>query len=127
MRWDSLKICKGADILKGLIIKPSWAELILSGEKTIEVRGSKTNIRGEIGIIESGSKKVFGTIELFHCAELTESNFELWGDRHKLDISYEELLKIYPKPYAWCLKEVKRYDDPVPYEHKRGCVVWVNL
>ena len=113
--------------MKGLIIKPKWAELILNGEKTIEVRGSKTNIRGNIGIIESGSKNVFGTAELFHCVELDKYNFELWKDRHKLNIKFYELLKIYPKPYAWCLTNIKKFNDPVSYEHNQGCVIWVNL
>ena len=113
--------------MKGLIIKPKWADLILDGIKTIEVRGSKTSIRGEIGIIKSGSKQVYGTATLFHCAELGESEFNNWKERHKLNISYEDLLKIYPKPYAWCLTNIKKFDTPIPYEHKQGCVIWVNI
>ncbi len=62
--------------MKGLIIKPKWADLILSGDKTIEIRGSRTKIRGEIGIIKSGSKKVFGTVELMDCVELDEKLFD---------------------------------------------------
>lgn len=113
--------------MKGLIIKPKWAELILQGKKTIEVRGNKTNIRGTIGIIESGSKKVFGTAELFHCTEFTKEKFEIWRNEHKLDITYIELLKIYPKPWAWCFTDIKKYDEPKTYKHKQGCVIWVNI
>jgi len=113
--------------MKGLIIKPKWAELILDGKKSIEVRGSKTNIKGTIGIIESGSKKVFGTAELYHYFKLSKDNFELTRNGHLLKISYEELLKIYPKPYGWCFQNVEKYDNPVPYEHKQGCVIWVNI
>jgi hypothetical protein len=112
---------------KGLIIKPKWVDLILSGEKTIEVRGSKTNIRGEISIIKSGSKQIYGTVELFHCVELNKRNFEIWKDRHKLEISYDELLKIYPKPYAWCFTNIRKFGLPIEYEHKQGCVIWVNI
>lgn len=113
--------------MKGLIIKPRWADLILDGKKTIEVRGRKTNIRGTIGIIKSGSKKVYGTAELFSCAELTKDNFDLWKDSHQLAITYEQLLKIYPKPYAWCLRKIDKFDKPMDYMHKNGCVVWVNI
>jgi predicted transcriptional regulator len=113
--------------MKGLIIKPKWADLILDGKKTIEVRGRKTNIRGTIGIIKSGSKKVYGTSELFDCAELTNENFDLWKDRHKLEITYEQLLEIYPKPYAWCLRKIDKFEDPIDYTHKNGCVVWTNI
>ena len=113
--------------MKGLIIKPKWAELILNGEKTIEVRGSKTNIRGTIGIIESGSKKVFGTARLCRCSELTRELFENTFNEHKLEITYEELLKIYSKPWAWWLIDIKKLDVSVSYKHKQGCVIWVNL
>jgi predicted transcriptional regulator len=113
--------------MKGLIIKPKWAELILDGHKTIEVRGSYANIRGTIGIIKSGSKKVFGTVELTDCIELTKHNFDILQNKHKLDITYDELLKIYPKPYGWCLTKVTKYDSPIDYKHKQGCVIWVNL
>jgi len=113
--------------MKGLIIKPKWAELILNSEKTVEVRGSKTNIRDTIGIIKSGSKQVFGTVFLYHCFKLDKHNFELMRDAHSLKISYEELLEIYPNPYGWCFEDVKKFDDPVSYDHKQGCVVWVNI
>ena len=113
--------------MKGLIIKPKWADLILDGEKTIEVRGNNTKIRGAIGIIKSGSKKVFGTVDLFNCIPLDMEKFELWKDRHKLNITYGEVLKIYPQPYAWCLRKANKYNVPVVYEHKQGCVIWVNI
>ena len=50
--------------MKGLIIKSKWADLILNRDKTIELRSSNTNIRGTIGIIKSGSKKVYGTVDI---------------------------------------------------------------
>lgn len=114
--------------MKGLIIKPKWADLILDGFKTVEVRGSNTKIRGKIGIIKSGSKQVYGTANLFDCIEMDELTFNsVYRKCHRLDISYDELLKIYPRPYAWCLKDVKKFDSPIPYEHKLGCVIWVNI
>lgn len=113
--------------MKGLIIKPKWADLILNKEKTMEVRGNNTKIRGTIGVIMSGTKKVFGTVELIDSEELTREKFNRWKDKHKLDISYDELLEIYPRPYAWHLSEATKYDVPISYEHKQGCVVWVNL
>ena len=111
--------------MKGLIVKPKWADFILDGFKTIEIRGKKTNIRGKIGIIKSGSKKVFGTVELFHCVELNKENFEIWKDRHKVDCKFEDL--SYKRSYAWFLTKVKKFDKAIPYNHKKGCVIWVNI
>ena len=114
--------------MKGLIIKPKWADLILNGYKDIEIRGSNTTVRGKIGIIKSGTKKVYGTVELYDCKEIGKWEFEnIFIPRHQLDMTYEELLKIYPKPYGWFLKSPKIYDEPKNYEHKLGSVVWVNL
>ena len=29
--------------------------------------------------------------------------------------------------YAWRLCKVKKYDKPIPYDHPKGAVIWVNL
>lgn len=113
--------------MKGLILKPHWADLILSGEKTIEIRGNNTKIRGTIGIIKSKSGSVFGTVDLYDSIFLTKELYEGLREIHKVGISYEELLKIYPKPYGWCFRNAFKYDKPLKYNHKRGCVIWVNL
>jgi len=93
--------------------------------RTNLTRASKTNIRGIIGIIESGSKKVFGIVELFHCIELDLRLFNEWRSRHRIQYDFKEL--PYKKSYAWCLTNIKRFDEPIPYEHKQGCVIWVNI
>ena len=114
--------------MKGLILKPHWADLILSGEKTVEIRGSATSVRGKIGIIKSKSKAVFGTTNLYDCMSIGKEEFEgLLKHYHKIDMTYEELLTIYTRPHAWFLKDTVRYETPVPYNHKQGCVIWVNL
>ena len=41
--------------MDALIIRQPWLGLILSGKKTWEIRGSRTNKRGPIALIESGS------------------------------------------------------------------------
>ena len=47
--------------MKALLIKKKWLDLILSGEKTWELRGSNTARRGEIALIESGTGTIVGT------------------------------------------------------------------
>jgi len=41
--------------MHALVIRPQWIEKILAGKKTWEIRGSRTAIRGIIGLIPSGS------------------------------------------------------------------------
>jgi len=111
--------------MKGLIVKPKWADLILYRNKTIEIRGSKTNIRGKIGIIKSGSKKVYGTVELVDCIKLDKNLYKLLRDKHKVDCPFDKL--PYKEPYGWCFKNAKPFKNPITYKHKQGCVIWVNL
>jgi len=85
--------------MKGLIIRQPWIDLILSGEKVLEMRSKRTNIRGEIGLFQSGSGLILGTCNLTNC--------------------------IGPLPIQ--ARDVQRFEEPIPYKHSRGAVVWVNL
>lgn len=109
-----------------LIIKPKWAELILSGQKIWEIRGSNTKKRGIIGIAESGTGKVFGEAELVYSALLDLKNFLIGQKWHKLEISWVELWTKYKTPYFWEFCNAKRYEEPRPYNHPKGAVIWVK-
>ena len=112
-------------MMKALIVKPHWGNLILDGEKVWEIRGSNTTIRGEVGIIFSGSGEVKGSVFLADSLSLTKEEFEQNKDLHRIACSYEEL--PYKHPYRWVLKSGKRYKKPKPYKHPQGAVIWVNL
>lgn len=111
--------------MKGLIVKSEWADLILSGQKTMELRGSHTKIRGKIGIIKSKTGKVYGTVELVDSLPLSEDLFYQTVDQHQVTCSYEDI--PYKQLYGWVLKNAEYYEEPIPYQHKQGCVIWVNL
>jgi hypothetical protein len=87
-----------------LFVKAPFARWIADGVKTIELRSRKTLIRGRIGIIESGSGTVIGDVELASC-------------------TYNQSLDL----YNWQLAHPRRYAEPVPFEHKQGCVTWIIL
>ena len=53
--------------MRGILIKPPWIEKILSGQKTWEIRGSRTKVRGTIGLIKSKSGMVVGVADLVDC------------------------------------------------------------
>lgn len=112
--------------MKGLIIKEPWANLILEGQKNMELRGSNTKIRGKIGIIKSGSKKVFGTVELIDCIQITNrDDYNSYRENHMVSCEFEDI--TYKKLYGWILKNPIEFKEPITYEHKLGCVIWVNL
>lgn len=111
--------------MKGLIIKPYWADLILCGDKTWEIRGSNTNVQGSVQIIKSKSGKIYGEAELYDCFPLTEALYNENRDKHRVKMDFGMLW--YNKPHAWVFRNVKKYEKPIPYNHPQGAVIWVNL
>lgn len=53
--------------MRALIIREPWIELILSGRKTWEIRGTATSVRGRIGLIRARSGLIVGTPEFVGC------------------------------------------------------------
>jgi hypothetical protein len=91
--------------MKCLFVKPPFAEYIVDGVKSIEYRTQWTHVRGRIGIIESGTGTVIGDAKLIGC----------WKD-----IKHDGI-------FDWLLKDARRYMKPVPFKHKKGAMVWINL
>lgn len=115
--------------MKGFIVKRYWANLILSGEKTWEIRGSRCNIRGTVGILSEG--KVLGTVDIVDCLELSLKEYQENSNEHRVAIgnsSFGDLKSLpYKKTFAWVMKNPVVFKSPKNYIHKKGCVIWVNL
>ena len=109
-----------------LIIKPYWADRIFDYNKLWEIRGCNTSKRGKISIAKSGTGCVFGTVNLINSIPLTKKLWETNEKNHQVDISWEELLLRYKKPYAWIFECVEKYQTPIPYTHPKGAVIWVK-
>ena len=90
--------------MKCLFVRPPFAGYIVDGIKLIEYRTRKTYLRGRIGIIESGTGTVIGDVEIVDCR--FDSKFQI---------------------YEWYLDDPRRYATPVPFEHKQGAMVWIDL
>lgn len=112
-------------IKKALIVKQPWLELILAGRKTWEMRSRKTQIRGRVGLIESGSGLIVGEVDIVDSLEsLTEMEFKLnWG-KHRI-MGAHDWMSMWTFP--WVLENAERYKIPRHYDHPQGAVIWVNL
>ena len=110
--------------MKGLIIRTSWIDLILQGKKIWEIRGVNTRIRGRIALIKSGTGRVYGTAELVHCVPLDLLSYQSHIAQHRVE-TVQNL--PYPKTFAWVLANPVLFEQPVPYRHPRGAVIWVNV
>lgn len=108
----------------GLIVEQRWLDLILSGEKVLEIRGTNTLKRGLVGLIKSGSNHVFGEVEIVNTFTIDRDAFHLYYQEHCVPDAGVVPYKVI---HAWCLARPKRYEKPVKYVHPRGAIIWVNL
>ena len=108
---------------KALIIKKEWLQKIFSHGKIWEMRSSKTNIRGKIKLIESGSGLIVGECEIIDSIKPSKKDISNHQDLHQVS----ELLLLEKWCHAWVLKNPIKYNSPIPYKHPQGAVIWVNL
>jgi hypothetical protein len=114
--------------MRGLLIHSEPLEAILLGKKTWELRGRRTHIRGLIALIRSGSGQIIGTCELVDCiGPLSLSDLRRNCAQHGMPQRDLRSGVVYEKTYAWVLKNPRRLENPVPYNHKFGIIVWHPL
>ncbi len=88
--------------MKAICIRQPWASLILSGIKTIETRGWKTNHRGELLIVASKKPQIDGLpcgqaiaiVKIIDCRRMTKHDEIAAGCR------------LFPGAWAWVLEDV---------------------
>jgi hypothetical protein len=110
--------------VRGLIIDEPWISLIVSGQKTWEMRSRNTGVRGRIGLIRKGSKTVIGLADLVETLRklpISGANFA----KHRVPES--EIDDNFKWTTAWVLQCARSLPKPVPYRHPAGAVIWVNL
>lgn len=99
--------------MKALSVKQPWANLIASGEKTIETRVWATDYRGDILIVSSKQPRIepagcaVAIVELIDCRPMT--------------LSDEPAAKcpIYDNAVAWVLKNIRAV-EPFPVRGQLG-------
>jgi len=108
----------------GLLLHRKWLDLILSGQKTWELRGQSTTKRGVVALIQCGSSHVFGEVTITDARQV--SPLDLFDNVDKHCVSDLSIIQ-YQQVFAWILRDAKRYKDPRYYNHRRGAVNWVDL
>lgn len=108
---------------RALIIKKEHLDNIFDNGKTWEMRSGPINIKGRIGLIQSGSGLIVGEVTLVCCVKYGLPVLDAFRAQHQVEDI--DLLKKWP--YAWVLEGPLRYDKPIPYKHPQGAVIWVDL
>lgn len=110
--------------MKALIVKKQWLDLILSGKKIWEVRGTNTKVRGKILLIQSGTKTVVGECQIVDSIKLNSQLISQNIIKHQIQNTSNI---AYATPHAWVIKNAVRYKVPAPYNHPKGAIIWVNI
>jgi len=119
-------VINGREVTRGLIIDLPWIELILNGLKTWEMRTRKTKIRGDIALIQKGTGTIVGLANLTDCKDsMNLDDLELNFEKHQVD--YKKIVSAQKWNTPWVLSNVERLESPIPYKHKTGAVIWVDL
>ncbi|MFC1970703.1 ASCH domain-containing protein [Chloroflexota bacterium] len=110
-----------------MLIRSPWIDLILKGQKTWELRGRRTSVRGTIVLIRAGSGQISGSCQLVGVTgPLGLADIKMNVDKHR--IPPEDISRFsYGKIFAWELSNANTFRSPIPYKHPRGAVVWVRL
>lgn len=120
--------------MKVLTIREPWASLIINGYKIYEFRSWKTNYRGKI-LIHAGLNLEKDMLERFKDYELDCQKGAIIGEAELVDCilvdeNFNQQLRmidpvVYGKSnhvetYAWKLKNVKKYEQPIFIKGKLG-------
>ena len=99
-----------------LIVKDIWLQLLLSGEKTLEIRGRAM----KPGVYFLGHRGQIHAKIIFDVPFRIEDKPK-WSELAKQHRVYTPSLP-YCKTWALPVLHVERLDAPVPYTHPRGAV-----
>lgn len=114
--------------MKGLVIRNPWIGMILAGTKTWEMRSRLTHKRGRIALIRAGSGLIVGSADLIGCRPtLSLAQMRYSVDFHGIPDDQIESAWQAGRTTPWVLSNVEVLDNPKPYKHKSGAVVWVDL
>ena len=113
--------------MRALVIRHPHIDKILDGQKTWEIRGSRTSVREQIALVASGSGTVIGVCDLVDCiGPLTQAQYCKNAKKAGMCPS-EAVLGYYRQTFAWVVERPLKLKRPVPYEHPPGAIIWVRL
>lgn len=115
--------------MKALVIDEPWSSLILTGEKTGEMRKTGRKIRGTIALIRKGSGQVVGT------AKVTDSlpplpdpaAYAAAEPFHRIPPARQRRAFEDGWRTPWVLADAHPLPGPVSDLHPNGAAIWVNL
>ena len=108
----------------GLTMIRDYLNEILDGSKTFDARSYPTNKKGNIASIDSKSMKIYGTIELVGCREISAEEYCSWHQTGRFqNLIFQEADN--KKYYAYDFKNPQRLVKPVMVNVEKH--TWVEI
>ena len=104
-------------------MKNPWLDKILSKEKTWEIRGAQTHLRGKIHLALSGAGgRIVGQCQIIDSFAVSRAKLAQTVSKHCITDLAKECK--YPAPHAWVLSKARRYNKPFVYKHTPGAIIF---
>jgi hypothetical protein len=116
-------------VTKAIIVDEPWIGLILSGQKTWEMRKTGCSYRGAVGLIRKGSGRVVGVARIVDSLSplVTSEAYAAAEPKHRIPPDRQARARVDGWATPWVLADARRLTSPVPYRHPGGAVIWVKL
>ncbi|TPE47164.1 ASCH domain-containing protein [Amaricoccus solimangrovi] len=115
-------------VRKGLVVREPWIDLLLSGEKTWEMRGQRPSYRGWIGLIRKGSGLVSGIAHLIDVGyPLSPDQMIKTFEKHRIPERMIQGGEVAKWTTPWKLSDIRALREPVPYRHPNGAITLFSL
>lgn len=108
----------------GLTMIKDYLDEILEGLKTFDVRSYPTNKKETIALVDSKTMKVYGTVELIRCREISVKEYADWHRTGRWTNCFIQV-DLNKKYYAYDFKNPRKIANPF----KLGCEksTWVII
>lgn len=107
-----------------LVVQAPWIDMILDGEKTLEVRGTacRKPIGERIYLSRSGSGAIMGSVVFLGSTPLSDDNtWSATRPEHRV----QDVSPSYGgATHGWRLGAPERFAHHVPYRVRPGAIVW---
>ena len=113
---------------RGLIVMPHYADLIVRGLKTWEMRTTGCGLNETVAIIASGTKTIVGVATVNGSLEpIGHAQMAANENRHRIDPELQGKAVDGGWTYPWVMSEARKLKAPLAFPQKNGAVIWTIL
>lgn len=116
----------------GLLMKKEYILDILNKRTSFDARLYDSDVRGRIGLIESGTNKLYGYVDMVDVHQISYEDYVKWhiSENYNLDVASEKLNNDNMKnriAYAYDFENQELLLAPIIVTYEKVSQVWVEF